>query len=207
HHVDGSRIRQSCLRWRLAAAAAPSGQGRPPHRQRKRRTAAPHQGGGMMNLAIYSAQVLLVVAAATVSLALFRLAMPRARLTYWRVVVLICLLLPGLPGRRAPSVVQRGDVTSSVLVTDGEPAGMRAPALATAVVESLPWIAVIGAAARGAWLAIGLVRLRRLRRPGGRAILDESLTALHRDLAPAAELRWHVRLTQPGTFGWGHHVE
>ena len=54
----------------------------------------------MMNLAIYSAQVLLVVAAATVSLALFRLAMPRARLTYWRVVVLICLLLPGLPGRR-----------------------------------------------------------------------------------------------------------
>src|SRR5207247_9781829 len=175
-------------------------------RQRKRRTAAPHQGGGMMNLAIYSAQVLLVVAAATVSLALFRLAMPRARLTYWRVVVLICLLLPGLPGRRAPSVVQRGDVTSSVLVTDGEPAGMRAPALATAVVESLPWIAVIGAAARGAWLAIGLFRLRRLRRPGERAILDESLTVLHRDLAPDAELRWHERLTQPVTFGWRHPV-
>ena len=65
----------------------------------------------MMNLAIYSAQVLLVVAAATVSLAFFRPAMPRARLTYWRVVVLICLLLPGLPHS-----IEAGNTASATLL-------------------------------------------------------------------------------------------
>ena len=67
----------------------------------------------MMNLAIYSAQVLLVVAAATVSLSLFRLAMPRARLTYWRVVVLLCLLLPALPGRRVDDAGGRASASAS----------------------------------------------------------------------------------------------
>jgi hypothetical protein len=52
------------------------------------------------NLAIYSAQVLLVVVAATIGARVVARSAPRPRLAFWRAVVVACLLLPLWPTRR-----------------------------------------------------------------------------------------------------------
>src|SRR5438093_3191960 len=57
------------------------------------------------NFAVYFLQVALLVSAAALAASLLRLAIPRARLTFWRLVVLACLLLPLAPVRRIDLVV------------------------------------------------------------------------------------------------------
>jgi len=46
------------------------------------------------NILIYSAQILVLISAAAIGAAIFRLPLARARLAYWRVVVVACLILP-----------------------------------------------------------------------------------------------------------------
>jgi cell shape-determining protein MreD len=47
-----------------------------------------------LNILIYSAQILVLISAAAIGAAIFRLPLARARLAYWRVVVVACLVLP-----------------------------------------------------------------------------------------------------------------
>ncbi len=76
----------------------------------------------LSNLVIYSAQILLVVAAATIGGHILRLSAPRPRFAFWRAVVAACLLLPLWPTRidvattstmigGAETVASRSDVT------------------------------------------------------------------------------------------------
>jgi len=46
------------------------------------------------NILIYSAQILLLICGAAIGALIFRLPLARARLAYWRVVVVTCLVLP-----------------------------------------------------------------------------------------------------------------
>jgi hypothetical protein len=139
------------------------------------------------NFAIYCAQVLLVVVAATIGARVVAPSAPRPRLAFWRAVVVACLLLPLWPTRRidAATTFSAAIATETVRREHGatEPSS-RAP------LALVPWMLLAGAAARGAWLTIGVLQLRRLRMRGVPAVLDGDVEALKRVLAPHAELRW-----------------
>jgi beta-lactamase regulating signal transducer with metallopeptidase domain len=151
----------------------------------------------LSNLLIYSAQVLLVVVAATIGVHVIGPSAPRPRLGFWRAVVAACLLLPLWPTRIDMTAI-------SVPIVGGENVDPRSEVTAlspTLPLRLIPWLLLFGATARGAWLGLGLLRLRRLRVGGVPAVLDGNVEALKRVLAPHAELRWHDRVDQPSTFG------
>ena len=50
-----------------------------------------------MALAVYSAQILVVVGVAALAAMAVGLTLPAARLQYWRAVLVLCLLLPAVP--------------------------------------------------------------------------------------------------------------
>jgi TonB family protein len=160
----------------------------------------------MMNLLIYLAQVLLVVLAAAAAMGVLRPAVPRLRLEYWRAVVLLCLLLPVLPGGRTDVGGVAASVATFDVVTDAPGGGAAMSSFASSLIAWFPWIIAAGAAGRGSWLALGLIRLKRLRRRTEPAFLGDEVEDLHRRLAPHAQLRWHQGLTQPVTFGFRHPI-
>src|SRR5881628_3206734 len=69
------------------------------------------------NLGVYFLQVALLVSAAGLAASLLRLAMPRARLTFWRLVVLACLLLPLVPVREVDLVAPAAASVAASVVT------------------------------------------------------------------------------------------
>jgi beta-lactamase regulating signal transducer with metallopeptidase domain len=151
------------------------------------------------NFAIYSAQVLLVVVAATIGARVVARSAPRPRLAFWRAVVVACLLLPFWPTRRidVPTTTFSAAIATETVLR--EP-GATEP-FSRAPLALIPWLLLAGATARGAWLTIGVLQLRRLRMRGVPAVLDDDVEALKRALAPHAELRWDEHVDQPLTFG------
>ena len=156
------------------------------------------------NLAAYSAQVLCVAGAAGALLSLLRVDAPHVRYFLLRITLAICLVLPWLQPARPSVATETGAVTAEV------GASREAAAVADAR-RAIDWpttISVIlagGIAVRLAWLAIGLVRLSRLRRAGRPADASH-----HRDLqaamGTAADVRYVHRFAQPVTFGFRRPV-
>jgi TonB family protein len=150
-------------------------------------------------LAIYSAQILLVVSVAVVAATLlFRGAIPAVRLAYWRSVGMLCLLLPLLaPAQREGLALSVAFVPVSVADTQAvivpAPAGMHVAIL---------WIWGAGVCLGLARLLAGTWGLRQQRRRSARATLGVELEALRTSLAPHAEFRWSPSLEQPVTFGF-----
>jgi TonB family protein len=149
-------------------------------------------------LVTYSAQILLVVSVAAVAAALtFRGTTPAVRLAYWRIVGILCLLLPLLaPAQRDPIALSVAFVPVTIADTQAvivpAPAGMNVGVL---------WI-------WGAGVCLGLARLlaaawglRQQRSQSASATLGEEIEALRTSLAPRAEFRWSRTLEQPATFG------
>jgi len=152
-------------------------------------------------LARYSLEVLVVVAAATAALPLVRVP-PRVRLVLWRLVVFACLLLPFAPPRVLEVDAAPAPAVGAAISSSSTHPSSRTPApLSDSPIHIIPWIILTGIVLRGAWLAIGLVRLRTLGRRSETAVLDDDLRALKQALAPAADVSWHADLQQPATFG------
>jgi TonB family protein len=150
------------------------------------------------NILIYSAQILVLIGAAAIGAAIFRLPLARARLAYWRVVVVTCLVLPSVSALvRVPSPFVTSHPVSSIAF------GITAETVSRSslLTWSLPLLLLLGAVARGAWLACGLLRLRHLRQHSTPASLGPDVDRLQRATAPSTELRWHHGVTQPVTFG------
>ncbi len=155
----------------------------------------------LANLGSWFAQIACVVALAACLPWLLRLRAPDASYAFWRAVLALCLVLPWLQGRAAPHAA--GDRTASV--ADSTVLGVsleRAPDVARLDWLAIAlWIVAAGAAARLAWIAIGLIRLRRLRTaghpPGDTADQDE----LQRILGTRADVRYVAGLRHPVTFG------
>ncbi len=154
-------------------------------------------------LVVYSAQILLVVSFAAVAATLLsRRAVPAVRLAYWRVVGVLCLLLPLLaPAQSEP--IDLSVAFAPVSIADTRVVIIAAPA-ATNV--DILWIWGVG-------LGLGLARLlaaawglRQQRRRSTPATLGAEIEALRASLAPRAELRWSQVLKQPVTFGLLHPV-
>jgi TonB family protein len=162
----------------------------------------------LLNLLIYSSQVLLVVAAAAIGGRFFPVSSARTRLTYWRAAVVACVILPFLPARSAhiATGVARGAEVAAAVGASIATTRASAPALST-IAAVIPWLLLLGAATRAAWLGLGLLRLRRLRldstsgKSATHVVIDAELDALRREIAPRAELRWHDAVAQPMTFG------
>jgi hypothetical protein len=112
------------------------------------------------NIVIYSAQILVLISAAAIGAVIFRLPLARARLAYWRVVVVTCLALPWVSAlvNLPPPFVSSHALSGIALGTSPETvAGSSLSA------QFVPLLVLLGAGARGAWLAVGLLRLRHLR--------------------------------------------
>lgn len=166
------------------------------------------------NLVAAAAQAGLLALAAAPLPRLLGVFSPRARLTYWRLVMIACVALPLLQPRVAleraePAAALRVPAVTADLSAgaggneagrDGKTAGLLPRVTPAGVLAA-------GAALRLAWLGLGLVVLSRLRRgaarlwPRTRAV-DEAVEAAGAD----AEFLVSPRALRPMTFGFARPV-
>jgi beta-lactamase regulating signal transducer with metallopeptidase domain len=162
------------------------------------------------NLIFWSAQVALLVLAAGFLPRLFQIRQPRVLLVYWRALLAISLVLPIIqPWHRLPgaaAIVIAPDITAARVI----PAS--SPAVSHWHYPSLPLIAQIfgiiilaGIAVRFAILAMGLLKLRHLRRASSPiSLFPESAAALEgmrARLEISTEFRLSPNVDSPVTFG------
>jgi TonB family protein len=160
----------------------------------------------LSNIASYGLQVLVLVAAAATLARVFRLEDPRAMLTYWRTLLLVCLVLPfGQPWHTAlPAAVATATmVTTATGFPSAEVVVPPAPAAATWPVTDLVMIGLaIGFALRLLWLAIGACGLRRLWRDASPLDpLPESVRHAQERVVTRARMYVSHRVSGPMTFG------
>src|SRR3954468_207525 len=169
----------------------------------------------LVNLLEWSLQVALIVAGAAIAARLLPIDAAGVRHAWWRAGLVVWLALPllqpwHLPALDGAAPLEAGSVPSpsSNVVTvhperrvavplralDGRARGLVSTVIAT------------GAALRLAWLAAGIVRLRRLRRLGRRVPLGAMGAGLE-TLAPHdTEIRIVSSIGQPVTFGFRRPV-
>lgn len=153
------------------------------------------------DLLVHSGHVLAVVSIAAMAVRMLPLDRARARLAYWRAVVLLCLALPFLPvAQIAPGDAAALFGPAAAIGLIGASATTMAPAWLS-LGQLVPWVLLTGVVARLVWLAVGAVLLRRMRTRSTPAALRPDLESLRARLAPRSEVRWAERLTQPVTFG------
>ncbi len=154
------------------------------------------------NLLAYSAQIVGIAAVGSLLSVLLRVDAAGVRYAYWRLLLVLCLILPWVQGRHEPATDQAA--SSAVSTTQAATA-----AVATDVgigPASFDWapllfgVLVAGAMVRLMWLAAGLVRLRRLRTAGHLAAPCDEHDELQRLIA-RAEIRYVPDISQPLTFG------
>ena len=149
------------------------------------------------NFTAYCMQIGLLIGVAAFIPTALRLAVPRARLAFWHVLLVTCLVLPMFAPWRQESVT----TGQSIRVVRTTPR----PAAAPSVQRVIPWnqialaLLAAGIVVRFAGLALGLARLRQYRR---RAVpLDPPHT-----WGVEADLRLSPDVASPVTFGAFHPV-
>jgi beta-lactamase regulating signal transducer with metallopeptidase domain len=161
------------------------------------------------NLVFWSAQVALLVLAAGFLLHLFQIRQPRVLLSYWRAILGISLVLPFVePWHRMQSsaIAFTPDVGSISAVPTSNPAvtHWHFPSLQI-IAQILGGAIVVGIAARFAILALGLLKLRQLRRASSPISLSAEseavLEEIRAQLRARAEFRLSTGVDSPVTFG------
>jgi len=138
-------------------------------------------------LLTYSAQVLILIAAAALAALAVRLSLPAARLHYWRAIVVLCLLLPAVPG--LPDSGRAATVTFELGAGSASAAAAPSESWSSPMAAMLLPIVAAGIVARLLWLALGAVRLRQLRRRSRAVTLTPDLEELRASVAPRAYSR------------------
>jgi TonB family protein len=155
----------------------------------------------LIDLIAWSAQVACLVAIGGLLPTLLRLEAPGVRYAYFRALLALCLVLPWLQERQSNAGGVTTEALSAVLIgapTAGE---------TLATTPSFPWMTAlalciaVGICARGVWIAVGLVRLARLRTAGYMFPWNEEHDEPQRALGTRAEIRYLAGLRQPVTFG------
>jgi TonB family protein len=166
------------------------------------------------NLAAYSLQVAVLVAAGTALLSLFRLKTPAVLLAFWQTLLAVCLLLPAvqpwqtlrIPPPNSPPPLQDMFLSPALsspatTVVSAERSGTVPARFTTA--QTLWLLLLAGAAIRLLWLALGLFRLRlylkRSRRP---ACLPEAVREMQWRVGVTPEVFLSAHIDTPVTFGW-----
>ena len=129
-------------------------------------------GDAIRNLTAFSAQIALVIAAGGSLPWLLRVRAPGAAYGYYRFLLGLCVLLPALqpwtaPASAVPAILQAVTPQSVFAIlprAPGSTPGSIVPTLLTRSPQFLLLLAAAGALARLSWIAVGGLRLRRLRR-------------------------------------------
>jgi TonB family protein len=157
----------------------------------------------LSNAGAWFLQVACVVSIAALLPRLFRLDAPDAGYAYWRALLVLCLALPWLQGRIQPTV--QGVAAAATFMSKSSSQVVMPAAIAAAPgidwIRVALWAAAAGAAARLIWMAIGLIRLRRLRHAGERSTDDADQHELQRILGTRADVRYVAEIQHPLTFG------
>jgi len=161
----------------------------------------------LANLAAWCLQTALIVGAGLTTLWLVRLEAPAVRYLFLRMLLAVCLTLPLVQPRMdvQPEVQKSTSTGVAVAVTPGQ---ARAATNTAPAQWLMSWPSVIaavillGVLARSAWIAIGIAKLRRLRRAGAIAEASADHEDLQGVIAARATIRYVRELAQPVTFGF-----
>ncbi|HEY1496563.1 MAG TPA: TonB family protein [Candidatus Solibacter sp.] len=148
------------------------------------------------NLVAYSMQIGLLVGLAAFVPTLLRLKVPHAKLAYWHILLVACLLLPAVrPWKQAMLTVSRPVFTN---ITDLPPMQPMPPTpLSTGEIALM--ILGAGIAIRLCWFTVAFLRLGRLRRHS--LPLNPQTT-----WSVEADIRISEAISSPVTFGFLHPV-
>ena len=151
------------------------------------------------NVAAYSLQLAVLVAAALVATRVLRVRTPLLSLRFWQAALVAAVLLPLMQPRS--DVTGRIFESSSSFVSNSAPVA----ALTTRGIDVAQWMLLVvfaGIAARLLWLALGFIRLRGI---VANAAPDSSLDEVARDLATILHTRATLTITDdietPATVG------
>ena len=158
----------------------------------------------LSNLGIWSVQAAAIIAAGLAAMHLLRFDAPAVRYFLLRVLLFACLALPLVQPRvQAPhasaSAVSVG--AGAARVDASGPADVQGHGPAIPWTTSVLTVIAAGMGVRLLWIAAGMWRLRKLRRQGEPAPVDDALEDLRRTITGRASVRFVPRLAQPVTFG------
>ncbi|HET9362310.1 MAG TPA: TonB family protein [Vicinamibacterales bacterium] len=154
------------------------------------------------DLVAYSAQIACLALVGGLLPSLLRVDAAGVRYAYFRAVLALCLVLPWLQGRQ-----EAGEAVVTTTLSSAVVGGPAASGAQVAAAAPFPWLTALGivlaggVAARAIWIAIGLIRLRRLRGAGHQAPACEEHQELQRLIGTCADIRYVAGLGQPVTFG------
>ena len=167
----------------------------------------------LMNLMAWNAQIALLTIVAAILLSALGVVAPGIRYAWWRGLLALCLVLPIVqPWQTAAAlqIVQNLDTDLAVRASGsvarrgvGTPPSWFAQIPRSVSAHWVWWTGLLlaaGATTRLAWIAVGLLQLRRLRRAGQPAAPGGGLE-LAALIETGAELRYVSVLGQPVTFG------
>ena len=125
----------------------------------------------LSNIGHYTAQIMSIVAIATLLGWLLRIETPGVRYGYWQAIFVLCLLLPFVQGRQVPEIAAAATATVAEQIVVAEPTSAAVSARAFN-----PWLLALPVLAAGAALRIPA---RQRRRTAGGTLRDD-LRALRR---------------------------
>jgi hypothetical protein len=144
------------------------------------------------NLLAWSAEIAILVIAAAI--AAYTLRHARARLYFWQAILAVAVLLPAIAPWKQPVTVALAIQEPAPLVNHG--IVVPVPASTGWHIEPLLLLLVAGVALRMIWVAVGLLRLGRIRK--------RAQPLPQPPVAFAGGARWYVsdQVSGPVTFGW-----
>ncbi|HWQ52865.1 MAG TPA: TonB family protein [Bryobacteraceae bacterium] len=155
------------------------------------------------NLALWSAQIALLVTAGALLPVLFRLGHAHARLIFWQVLLAGCLVLP---------FVQPWEPTVTVVSSEAPAVAAAGPVVNIPAPAEVPRFGLTGALAatlaagmllRATWFGLGLLRLSRYRRSARELDpLPEPVRRIMRELGIYPRIRLSRDVAGPVTFGF-----
>src|SRR5262249_53288779 len=167
---------------------------------------ARHRGGGRMtvtNVVASYAQIAVLVAACAGLPRLLGLRSPAVHYLFWRVLLAACLLLPLVEPRQARgavSVPARAGAAGPMSALAAARRDAAAPSSTPMDVWTIAGIVIAaGAVVRLAWIAVGIVRLGRMRRRAREEAI--AFDDLAQAIGVTAPLLWSADVAHPVTFG------
>lgn len=165
----------------------------------------------LQNLAAYSLQVVILIAAGTALVYIFRVRAPNVLLAFWQALVIVCLLLPLFQPWRSVPHVTPGATGPTVEESRVSLPAVIAPAVVTPArfrqmpIPVYPTIAAIlgaGVALRLLWLALGLLRLNHYRNKSRMlSTLPESVRDMQWRVGVSPDIFLSDEIDTPVTFG------
>jgi TonB family protein len=158
------------------------------------------------NLLAASGQAAVVVALATAVLGILRVRAPGVTYAFWRTVAALCLVLPWVQPYRLVAGASNAVVALDAAVDAVRHSTISASSDAPVNPATIALVVIAGGALlRLAWLVVGILQLRHLRRAGTESggHMDNDL---QHTLSTRAEVRYVPSLEHPVTFGLANPV-